>query len=98
MGRLAETGGHDARAEAELDALGRRYEDLVRVSQAIAHDTALSRGKSMTAALTGQLEEARRRISALEAQVAAPSPAFPARAYRGMKRRVRARLDPRHGS
>jgi hypothetical protein len=109
MSRLADTGGHDAEAEAALDAVGVRYEDLVRVSQAIAHDTALTRGKSMTARamaerdaevadLTAQLDEARARLEALEARLAGQVPPFAARAYRGVKRRVQARLDARHGS
>ena len=98
MSRLADTGGHDAEAEAALDAAGARYEDLVRVSQAIAHDTALSRGKSMAAPLAAELEEARARIDALEAREAEDTPPFAARAIQGMKRRVRARLDARNGS
>jgi hypothetical protein len=98
MSRLADTGGHDAEAEKALDAVAARYEDLVRVSQAIAHDTALARGKSMTASLTAQLQEAQARIAALEAPADAWTQPFAARALRGIKRRVRARLHARHGS
>jgi hypothetical protein len=107
MSRLADNGGHDAEAEAALDVVAARYEDLVRVSQAIAHDTALSRGKSMTAqamaehdeklaALTAELDEARARAAALEPRAAGRLP-LTTRAYQGVKRRVRARLDGRHG-
>jgi len=93
VSRLADTGGHDAEAEKALDELGTRYEDLVRVSQAIAHDTALSRGKSMTAGLTAQLEEAHERIRSLESRpVEQPAPA-----YRQVLRRMRARLDASQG-
>jgi hypothetical protein len=93
MGALADSGGHDEPAQAALDGVAARYEDLVRVSQAIAHDTALSRGKSMTAGLTAELEQAQERVRSLESRpVEAPAPS-----YRQVWRRVRARLDARHG-
>jgi hypothetical protein len=93
MGTLADSGGHDEPAQAALDGVAARYEDLVRVSQAIAHDTALSRGKSMTAGLTAELEQAQERVRSLESRlVEAPAPS-----YRQVWRRVRARLDARHG-
>jgi hypothetical protein len=97
MSVLAGSGGHDAQAEGSLDAAGARYEDLVRVSQAIAHDTALSRGKSMTAGLTAQLEEAREQLRRLEERPEEHRAPFPTRVYRGLRQRVRARLDARHG-
>ena len=108
MSRLADTGGHDPGAETSLDELGARYEDLVRVSQAVAHDTALSRGKSMTARamaehdakvadLTAQLDSARAENARLRAQPTGDGPSLPVRAVRAVKRRVRARLDARHG-
>ncbi len=37
LSRLADTGGHDAAVEQELDDLGARYARLCRVSDAIAH-------------------------------------------------------------
>ncbi|MBW8752019.1 MAG: hypothetical protein JF565_11420 [Propionibacteriales bacterium] len=93
MGTLADKGGHDEQAQAVLDGVAARYEDLVRVSQAIAHDTALSRGKSMTAGLTAELEQARERIRSLESRpVEVPAPI-----YRQVWRRVQARLDARSG-
>jgi hypothetical protein len=93
MSRLADNGGHDPQVETALDELGARYEDLVRVSQAIAHDTALSRGKSMAAGLTARLEQAQEQLRALESRPAEQ----PAPGYRQVLRRVRARLDARHG-
>jgi len=96
MSRLADAGGHDPQAEEALDAAGERYEALVRVSQAIAHDTALARGKSMTAGLAAQLEATQEQVRRLEARPDVPPP-LPGRAYRRLVHRVRARLDPRHG-
>lgn len=92
MGRLADAGGHDADAEATLDAMGERYEDLVRVSQAIAHDTALSTGKAMTARALADREAEDRAHTDVPGRLP-----FARRAVGGLKRRVRARLDARHG-
>ncbi|HET6166136.1 MAG TPA: hypothetical protein VFE07_04860 [Marmoricola sp.] len=92
MSLLADAGGQSADAGARLDEVGARYEDLVRVSQAIAHDTALSTGKAMTA----RAMAARDSAAAADSGERAPAP-FTRRALRGVKRRVRARLGARHG-
>jgi hypothetical protein len=108
MSRLADAGGHDAEAEATLDDVGGRYADLVQASQAIAHDTAISHGKAMradataaheakTAELTARLEQAEEQTRTLQARLDGQQSAPVARAYRRLKRRVRARLDERHG-
>lgn len=108
MTRLAEAGGHDAAAEAALDAVGERYAGVMRDAEAIAHDAIRSFSKSMTAKaiaahearlaeVTAELEQARARSAALEAELAGRV-SLPRRVYRGVRRRVQARLDARHGS
>ena len=105
MTRLAETGGHDATAEAALDAVGERYAGVMRDAEALAHDAIRSFSKSMTAKAiaardaklaetTAELEQARARIRELEGQTGQPAWS---RAYRGARRRLRARREARHG-
>jgi hypothetical protein len=103
---LAGTGGHDAAAEAALDAVGERYAGVMRDAEAIAHDAIRSFSKSMTAKAmaghdvrlaetTAELEQARARVRALEEQ--AGQSAW-SRAFRGTRHRLRTRLGARHGS
>jgi hypothetical protein len=56
---LAERGGHDAGAEAALDALAERYVVEMRTAQAIAHDTTLSATKAAVARVAVDLEGGR---------------------------------------
>jgi len=104
MTRLAQAEGHDAAAEAALDAVGERYAELMGDAEALAHDAIRSFSKSMTARalaaqaaklaeVSGQLERARARIAALEQQSRAP---VWSRAYRGARRRLRARHEARN--
>jgi hypothetical protein len=109
MTRLSQTGGHDAAAEAALDAVGERYAVVMRDAEAMAHDAIRSFSKSMTAKamaahearsaeLAAELGQARARIDELEARLRSGSSVpFTTRAYRAVKRRLRARLDARHG-
>ncbi|HEX2893445.1 MAG TPA: hypothetical protein VHO29_05525 [Marmoricola sp.] len=101
MTRLAQTGGHDAAAEAALDTVGEQYAVVMRDAEAMAHDAIRSFSKSMTsramaahearlAEVSTALEQARARNAALEAA----SVSLPRRTYR----RLRARLDARRGS
>ena len=105
MTRLAGAGGHDATAEAALDAVGERYAGVMRDAEAIAHDAIRSFSKSMTAKAmaahdarlaetTAELEQARARVRALEGQAGQSTWS---RAYRGARRRLRARREARHG-
>jgi hypothetical protein len=105
MTHLAETGGHDAAAEAALDAVGERYAVVMRDAEAIAHDAIRSFSKSMTAKAmaahearlaetAAELEQARARLRAFEEQAGRPAWA---RAYRGARRRLQARREARHG-
>ena len=105
MTRLAGAGGHDATAEAALDAVGERYAAVMRDAEAIAHDAIRSFSKSMTAKAmaahearlaetTAELEKARARLHAFEEQAGRPAWA---RAYRGARRRLQARREARHG-
>jgi hypothetical protein len=107
MAGLSRTGGHDAAAEAALDAVGERYAVVMRDAEAVAHDAIRSFGNSMTAramaaheqklgALTEELGQVRTRNAELEAQLAGRV-SFPTRAYRRLRQRARARLDARHG-
>jgi hypothetical protein len=106
MSRLAETGGHDAAAEAALDAVGERYALVMRDAEAMAHDAIRSFSKSMTAKAmaaheaklaeaTAELEQARARIAALERGSAGRR--LWSRAYQGARRRLRARPEARNG-
>ena len=105
MTRLAETGGHDAAAEAALDSAGERYAGVMRDAEALAHDAIRSFSKSMTsramaaheaklAEATAELERARARIDALEER---PTGRVWARAFQGARRRLRARPGARDG-
>lgn len=105
MSRLAQTGGHDPAAEAALDAVGERYAVLMRDGEALAHDAIRSFSKSMTARAmaahearlaeaVAQLEQARARVAELEEQAGGQ---VWTRAYRGARRRLRARREARHG-
>jgi hypothetical protein len=105
MTSLADAGGHDAAAEAALDAVGERYAGVMRDAEAIAHDAIRSFSKSMTAKAmaahearlaetTAELEQVRAQVRALEEQ--AGQSAW-SRAYRGARRRLGARREARHG-
>jgi hypothetical protein len=100
MTRLAQTDGHDAAAEAALDAVGERYGELMRDAEALAHDAIRSFSKSMTARaiaardaelaeVSAQLEQARARITTLEQQPRGP-------VWSRVYRRARLRLGARH--
>jgi hypothetical protein len=105
--RLSVGDGHDPAAEAALDAVGEKYAVLMRNAEALAHDAIRSFAKAKTAdavaaqearlaELGAELDEARERVRTLEA---APSATWsPGRAYRGVRRRLAARRDARHGS
>lgn len=102
MCRLADTGGADAEAEGRMDAVGARYESVVRTAQAIARDTTTTAARAARqkaeAAAQQQLEkaraatkQARQRVKELQATAVPPRDGVE-RAYRATRRRAGAGL------
>ena len=81
--RLAEHGGQDAEAEAELDALRERYTTLYDVAAAISQDTATAR----VAHARAQIEkDVRAELEQAYAEERGPKPERPAAATKAAKR------------
>jgi hypothetical protein len=83
MSRLADCGGRDVVAEADMDDLGARYGALMRTAQAIAKDTELSAARVAAARATAEARPVRRVRDARAVSLAR-------RAYRGARQRLRA--------
>lgn len=110
MCKIADGAGHDSGAETQMDELSARYEHLMRVSQAVARDTALTQAKAARhkaeqetrEEMAKQVAKARAAARAARAKARAkakanqpPPPSLARRVYRGVRRRLGDRIRSR---